>query len=127
MDARGFPTNADYIARALSVEGGHLGIGQGGYTLHFARGSTLSSYDIEAMKAQCITAGLPVVDSRNLPFDVAWKLAVSGPMTAVGEPSSLPPYGPLSYAPFAVVAEAYCAAGADVHNLPQAGATEMAS
>ena len=118
MDARGVPTNAEHIARALSVEGGHLGIGRGGYTLHLARGSTLSGYDVDAMKAECIAAGLPVVDSRNLPFDVAWKLAVSGPMIAVGEPPSLPPYGPLSYAPFTVVAEAYRAAGADVHNLP---------
>ena len=118
MDARSFPTNAEYIAQALSVEGGHLGIGQGGYTLYFARGSKLSGYDVEAMKAECIAAGLPVVDSRNLPFEVAWKPAVSGPMIAVGEPSSLPPHGPLSYAPFAVVAEVYRAAGADVHNLP---------
>ena len=118
MDARSCPTNAEYIAQALSVEGGHLGIGRGGYTLYFARGSKLSGYDVEVMKAECIAAGLPVVDSRNLPFEVAWKLAVSGPMIAVGEPSSLPPYGPLSYAPFAVVAEVYRAAGADVHNLP---------
>ena len=48
-------------------------------------------------------------------------------MIAVGEPSSLPPYGPLSYAPFAVVAEAYRAAGADVHNLRHVVAPEMAS
>ena len=121
MNARSFPANAEYIARALSVEGGHLGIGPGGYTLHYARGSTLSGYDVTAMKAECIAAGLPVVDGRNLPFNVALKLAVSGPMIAVGEPSSLPPYGPLSYAPFAVVAEAYRAAGADVHNLPHVG------
>ena len=127
MDARGVPTNVEYIARALSVEGGHLGIGRGGYTLHLARGSTLSGYDVEAMKAECIAAGLPVVDSRNLPFEVAWKLAVSGPMIAVGEPSGLPLYGPLSYAPFAVVAEAYRAAGADVHNLQHVVASEMAS
>ena len=49
MDARGVPTNAEYLARALSVEGGHLGIGQGGYTLHLARRSTLSGYYVELL------------------------------------------------------------------------------
>lgn len=127
MDARGFPTTADYIANALAVEGGHLGIGRGGYTLHLARGSTLSGYDVEAMKAQCIAAGLPVIDSRNLPYEVACKLAIAGPMVAVGEPASPPPYGPLSYAPLAVVAEAYRADGAEVHNLKQLGALETLS
>ncbi|MEO8714801.1 MAG: hypothetical protein ABI369_07300 [Acetobacteraceae bacterium] len=38
-------TDAEYIAQALTVEGGHLGIGGGGYTLYYARGATLSGYD----------------------------------------------------------------------------------
>lgn len=60
--------DAAAIARALAVTGGHLTIGRGGYALHYARGSTLSGYDIEPMKATCIAGGLPVIDSRMVDF-----------------------------------------------------------
>ena len=66
----------------------------------------------------CIAAGLPVIDSRALPFEVVCDLAVRGPMVAVGEPASPPPWGAFSYAPLAAVADAYRAAGAEVWNLP---------
>jgi len=106
-----------YIARALATEGGHLSIGRGGATLHFERGR-LSGCAEDAIKTAAIAAGLPVIDSRNVPFDEVWALAVRGPMIAVGDPPSSPPYHALSYAPLAFVAEAYRAAGAEVFNMP---------
>ncbi len=107
----------DYIARALATAGGHLSIGRGGATLYFERG-WLSGCHPEQIKAEAIAAGLPVIDSRDVPFDAVYDLAVRGPMIAVGEPPGDPPYHALSYAPLAVVAEAYRAAGAEVFNLP---------
>lgn len=109
-----------YIREALTTEGGHLAIGRGGFTLYFARGAYLSGYDCEAIKTACIAAGLPVIDSRALPFEVVCDLAVRGPMVAVGEPASPSPWGAFSYAPLAAVADAYRAAGAEVLNLPPA-------
>ncbi|SDR44597.1 hypothetical protein SAMN05519103_03238 [Rhizobiales bacterium GAS113] len=113
--------HGDYIARALATDGGHLTIGRGGFSLHFARGATLSGYDCETIKAACIAASLPVIDSRTVEFAVVARLAVSGPLIAVGEAASAPPYHALSYAPLAVVAASYRDAGAEVWNLSPAG------
>lgn len=107
-----------YIRDALSTEGGHLAIGRGGFTLYFARGAYLGGHDWETINSACIAAGLPVIDSRGLPFEVVCDLAVRGPMVAVGEPASPQPWSTLSYAPLAAVAEAYRTAGAEVWNLP---------
>ena len=107
----------DYIASALRTEGGHLSIGRG-FTLYFARGARLSGYDCESIKACCIAARLPVIDGRMVTFEDVVRLAVSGPMAAVGEEASLPPYHALSYAPLTVLANAYRAAGAEVFNVP---------
>ena len=106
-----------YIREALATEGGHLAIGRGGFTLYFARGEYLSGHDCETIKAACIAARLPVIDSRGLDFEVVCDLAVRGPMVAVGEPASPPPWGAFSYAPLAAVADAYRAAGAEVWHL----------
>jgi hypothetical protein len=57
----------DYVASALGTEGGHLSIGRGGFTLYYAHGARLSGYDCEQVKACCIAAGLPVIDSRKSP------------------------------------------------------------
>lgn len=106
-----------WIARALATEGGHLSIGRGGFGLYYDRGAHLSGYDCETVKAACIAAGLPVIDSRMVEFAIVATLAINGPMIAVGEPSSPPPYHAFSYAPLAVVAADYRAAGAEVWNL----------
>ena len=108
---------AEYIAGALATQGGHLSVGRGGATLYFERG-WLSGCHEERIKAEAIAAGLPVIDSRSVPFDLVWDLAVHGPMVAVGEPPSPPPYHPFAYAPLAVVLEAYRVAGAEVFNAP---------
>ena len=108
----------DYVASALCTEGGHLSIGRGGYTLYYAHGARLSGYDCEQVKSCCIAAGLPVIDSRMVPFEDVVRLAVRGPMAAVGEEASPPPYHALSFAPLAVLAKAYRAAGAEVFNIP---------
>jgi len=115
---------ADYITRALATPGGHLAIGKGGATLYYDRG-WLSGCIHDEVKAEAIAAGLPVIDSRSLPFDVVWELAVRGPMVAVGGLASEPSYHALSYAPLLVVAEAYRAAGAEVLNLDPAGASAV--
>src|ERR1700730_4719032 len=75
----------DYVASALGTEGGHLSIGRGGFTLYFAHGARLSGYDCEQVKACCIAVGLPVIDSRMVAFEDVMRLAVRGPMAAVGE------------------------------------------
>ncbi|HKD31318.1 MAG TPA: hypothetical protein VKC66_36115 [Xanthobacteraceae bacterium] len=107
----------DYIARALQTEGGHLSVGRGGFILWFGCGARLSGYDCEHIKASCIAAGLPVIDSRMVVFEDVARLAVRGPMVAIGEEASPPPYHALSFAPLGVVAQAYRAAGAEVFNL----------
>ncbi len=87
-----------YVTSALRTEGGHLSIGRGSFTLHFGRGARVSGYDCESFKACCIAVGLPVIDSRMVAFEDVVRLAVRGPMVAVGEQSSPPPYHALSFA-----------------------------
>jgi hypothetical protein len=117
--ATSWPTDdAERISRALETEGGHLGIGRGGYTLYYDRGSTLSGYDVEPMKAACVAAGLPIIDSRMIDFNTAMDLAVKGPMIAVSEAPSPQPWHSLTYAPLTYVAGLYRTAGAEVINLP---------
>ena len=66
---------AERIKLTLAVENGHLRIGRSGYTLPYAKGTTLSGYDVERMKADSIAGGLPVIDSRDLDFDLLIQLA----------------------------------------------------
>ena len=86
--------------------------------MRMAPASGLSGYDCEQVKACCIAAGLPVIDSRLVAFEDVVRLAVRGPMAAVGEEASPPPYHALSYAPLSLLANAYRAAGAEVFNIP---------
>ena len=53
----------------------------------------------------------------SLAFEEVVRLAVRGPIVAVGESPSPQPYHALSYAPLATVASAYRAAGAEVFNI----------
>jgi len=106
------------VVKALATPGGHLSIGRGGFTLHYEN-SRLSGYDCEFIKQVAIAAGLPVIDSRMVPFDLAAKLAVNGPMIAVNEPPGPRPWHALSYAPLEAVGTAYRKAGAEVFNLPK--------
>jgi hypothetical protein len=82
---------AEWIGQALATEGGHLALGRGGTTLYF-KGGWLSGCREEVVKAEAIAAGLPVIDSRAMPLDAVWNLAVRGPMVAVGDPPSELPY-----------------------------------
>jgi hypothetical protein len=107
---------AGYIARALDTPGGHLSIGRGGFEIHYKHGR-LSGYDCDRLKDEAIAAGLPVIDSRNAPFDLMARLVVKGPMIAVNEPPSPRPWHAFSYAPLADVAAAYRAIGAEIHNI----------
>ena len=110
----------DLIACALATAGGHLAIGRGSNTLHYGRDCRLSGYDVESIETACVGAGLPVIDSREVPFELVVKLAVGGPMVAVGDEPEAPPWHALAFVPLRVVAEAYRSAGAVVHNLPPA-------
>ncbi len=83
----------------------------------FGRGASLSGYDIEPIKNICIAAGLPVIDSSAVDFGIFARLAINGPLVAVGLPPDRPPYHAFSHAPLAVVAESYRTAGAMVWNL----------
>lgn len=85
------------IAGALAMPSGHLSIGRGGFTLHYRNGAMLSGYGCEAIKAQCIAAGLPVTDSRCVPFDVVVQLTLVGPLVAVGREPALAPWHGLFY------------------------------
>jgi hypothetical protein len=115
----------EYIASTLCTEGGHLSIGRGGFTLYYARGATLSGYDCETIKADCVAAGVPVIDSRMVAFEDVVRLAVRGPMAAVGEEPSPPPYHAFSYAPLVALANAYRQAGAEVFNIASLEVAEM--
>ncbi|MEO5322850.1 hypothetical protein PV773_05950 [Mesorhizobium sp. CC13] len=108
-----------YIDSALRTPGGHLSIGRGGFTLHYGEGARLSDYELQTVKAECIAAGLPVIDSLAVPFDAALHLAVAGPMIAVGRDPDPAPWHALSFASVSAVAAAYAAAGAEVWNLPE--------
>ncbi len=89
------------IERAKETKGGHLSVGRGGFTLYFGEGSTLSGYDVDKMKARCIDAGLPVIDSRCVDFDRVAELAISGPMVAVGSAPKFFLSSAFSYVPLA--------------------------
>jgi hypothetical protein len=109
----------EYIKKATKVEGGHLSIGRGGYTLFFAEGSTLGCYDIDKMKQLCIEAGLRVIDSRCVPFDLVADLAICGPMAAVGTAPRFCLSRAFSYVALAEWVASYRAAGAEIYNMPE--------
>jgi hypothetical protein len=107
-----------YVARALATPGGHLDIGRGGFTLHY-QNARLSGYDCDVIKAVAVAAGLPVIDSRMVPFELSAVLAVNGPMIAVNTEPSPRPWHALAYAPLAAVAAAYRKAGAEIINIAE--------
>jgi len=111
-------TQAGHVRQALAVEGGHLFIGHNGAILHFAPGARVSGFPCGAIKAACLAAGLPVIDSRTAPFRRLHAVVAEGPMTAVGKPPGLQPWHSLSDAPLAHVAGLHHVAGADVFNVP---------
>ena len=98
---------------------GHLSLGRGGFILHYGYGAMLSGYDFDAIKTQSIAAGLPVIDSRCVAFDVVVQLTLGGPLVAVGRAPEPAPWHGLSYAPLHAVANRYAAAGAEIWNIPE--------
>ena len=108
----------DTIAQALTVPGGHLFIGHGGFSLRFARGATHSGYACQEIKSACIAAGLPVIDARPVDYGALVSLVFCGPMIAVGHDPDPQPWHSLSFAPLDVVAACYAHKGAEVWNIP---------
>jgi hypothetical protein len=115
---------ADDIAAALATRGGHLFVSSGGAIL-YKQDWQLSGCNIAILKPACIAAGLPVIDSRCIDDKPdLWLLAVDVPRVAVGRDVSPTPWkGAVSYALLEYVAGLYRAAGAEVHNLPEAVAS----
>ena len=107
----------NYITQALAVQGGHLAIGRGGFTLHFKRGATLSGYDSDDMKARCIARGLPVIDTREIPIDILTVEVIRNPLIAVDEEPDPEPWGGLDKAPLAAIARRNHELGAAVFNV----------
>jgi len=106
------------IAHALATPGGHLSIGRGGFCLHHDH-TQLSGYDEDIIKQAAIAVGLPVIDSRPIPFDIATKLVIRGPMIAVNQTPSPTPWHAFSYAPLEAVAVVYHRAGTEVFNIQE--------
>ena len=106
-----------YITQALAVQGGHLAIGRGGYSLHFKRGANLSGYDTEEMKARCIARGLPVIDTRDVPIDILTVEVIRNPMIAVDEEPDPEPWLCIDKAPLDAMARHYRDLGATVFNV----------
>ena len=113
-------TTEELINKSKQTIGGHLSVGGHGYTLHIADGHRLSGYDIDTMKQLCIDVGLPVIDTRCLPFDVMADLAIAGPMVAVGSAPRFVICRALSYVSLQEWVAIYRAAGAEIHNMPEA-------
>ena len=112
------PEYAAMLAQARQTQGAHLMLGHGGCFLHYARGRTLSVYDAKPIKAACIHAGVPVIDVRFMDYDKLWRLAVDGPMIAIGEEPRFFIARALSTEALEVLARDYRAAGAEIHNIP---------
>ena len=78
MTGSAFTPHADYIAQALATEGGHLNVGRYGATLHFGGDCRLHIHTNE-IKAECVGAGVPVIDSRPVPIEVLADLVMRSP------------------------------------------------
>ncbi len=103
VDGRQLPEpsrRADYLAQALTVKGGHLFIGGGGWFLHYAAGATLRGYELSVMKVRCVEAGLPVIDILRGDHKLPIPLHFVRPMVAVGRPPDQQPWCSSSYAPW---------------------------
>ncbi len=110
-------TDADAIRNALATEGGHLLVEARSYTLHLEGGATLSGFRIEAFKAACVAAGLPVIDTRTLDPVAAFLLVGRTPMVAINRPADPPPWTATTWASLRDTARLFRTGGAKVLNL----------
>jgi len=107
-----------WIRQALTFEDGHLFIGGGGPVLCFRNGARLTGIDVEAAKAACIAAGLPVIDIRRLDVETTIRVMHDEPRPGPGERVDARPFYGWAYGPLRTVAALYHAAGAEVVNMP---------
>ena len=112
---------ADCILQALASEGGHLEVSRFGHTLHYGRDRETDQGEVEELKRTCLAAGLPVIDTRDVPANLLGWLALSRPLVAVGRPADPRPWETLSFAPLRHVAKLYWDVGAEVSNMPGIG------
>jgi len=107
-----------WVCQALTFEDGHLFIGAGGPVLCFGRGARVTGPNVEAAKAACIAAGLPVIDIRGLDVETEIRVARAEPRPVPGEHVDARPFYGWAYGPLRTVAALYHAAGAEVVNMP---------
>ena len=74
-----------WVSQALTFEDGHLFLGRGGPVLCFGRGARLTGINVEAAKAACIVAGLPVIDLRGLNVETEIRVARDEPRPVPGD------------------------------------------
>lgn len=95
-------------------------IGRGGWSIDYptrnGRASLQGHGDGEPYATICRRLGVPVVDSREAPIDKVARVAISGPMPAIGQAPDPAPWGAMSYAPVAHIVELWRQAGAKVWN-----------
>ena len=110
-------SHLEVIRKALTTRDAYVSAGRGGTTVHFARGSTLSSYERPEHMATArvlIALGLPFIDTN--PVEDPWAL-IGLPLVATGIAPDDPPWGSMSYAPLATYAARAKALGAVIVNL----------
>ncbi len=114
-ERRSIRGNARHL-RECVANGGYLAIGRGGWTLHIADGHTLSGYgaDTDGVVLAALHLGIPCIDSRSVP-DSRIVETVRLPMVGLSRVDPAP-WGALSYAPLAYVAEQYRRLGAMLTN-----------
>lgn len=123
-DAPVDPGLRHYIALAIATPGAHLQVGPAGYALYCGSGIVVGGADCDPVKAACIAADLPVIDCRGLDTHALHWIVDTVPIAAVDVPVSPLPWGPLSFAPLAVVAALFRVAGAEVLNIEEPGTWE---
>ena len=100
-----------------AVPGGHLSVGRRGYRLDFKQGTTNSGYDIEEMMAHCVAQGLPMIDTREIPFAILAMEVIRNPLVAVGEEPDPEPWSGLHKALLVAFARWYRDLGGSVFNV----------
>ena len=103
----------------LAVEGGHVSVGLGGHTVHYAEGATLSGYDnMQTPNGDpqiAVRLGVPVIDTTTTRRGEAMASAWKSPMVAVGRDPDAEP-GALNFRPLAEVAAFKAQHGATLYN-----------
>ena len=103
----------------MKANGGYISIGRGGATIQ-GHNVTQSGGHPDYYRAIARAINIPFKDTRNVEFNIAAKIAISGPMISVGETPEKR-ISPLSYAPLDYVFGLWADAGAEIENWKDKG------